>query len=237
MIIFYNSGIHYRNGRVFENYCRMFCQMMAVNLMQIFTFDKNLNMNNNTGLSKLQIFCVLAFFVGCHTSGKMQAQSEKEPQQEVPLTTPQPVPTNPRPDAVSAPTNRYPMALPPVIFYTTVKDYSHFVPVSLSPDKKQIVAYPDIRDVYYQGVLAYPTLLSGGYWLDNRGIDTTTAFLDYTYDAYSRLKQTPTTEELMNHILDNNPILTLYSCSCYRDTATLNDMIRRKDYIYCTKVK
>jgi hypothetical protein len=34
------------------------------------------------------------------------------------------------------------------------------------------------------------------------------AFLDYTYEEYSRLTETPTASELMEHIADISPLLT-----------------------------
>jgi hypothetical protein len=185
------------------------------------------------GLTRTVIICGLFLMIACFPAKR----SPKVPVNESAVTTQQTVQTNPTPDAVSAPTNRYPMALPPVIFYTTKKDYSRYVPVHLAPDKKSILSYPGVGDVYYQGVLAYPSPLIGGFLLDNRGIDTSAAFLDYTYEAYSMLTQTPNTEELMKHILEKNPILSMYSCSCNRDTAVLNDMIRRNDFSWCIKIK
>jgi len=141
-------------------------------------------------------------------------------------------------DAVSGPTNRYPLqAMPPVIIYKTKSDYNRYVPVSLTPDKKTLLSYPAVQDVYYQGALAMPTQLLNGYLLDNRGIDTNSVFLNYTYETYSALTQTPLPEELLKNILADDPIEVLYSCNCGRDTALLNEMIRRNDFYYCVKMK
>lgn len=141
-------------------------------------------------------------------------------------------------DAVSDPTNRYPLhAMPPVIIYKTKANYNMHVPVSLSPDKKTLLSYPAVQDVYYQGALAIPTLLLNGYLLDNRGIDTNSVFLNYTYETYSALTQTPLPEELLKNIFADDPIETLYSCNCGRDTVLLNEMIRRNDFYYCVKMK
>lgn len=82
----------------------------------------------------------------------------------------------------------------------------------LSEDKSKVIGYPDIRDVYYKGELAYPTRLHQGYLLDNRGINQNSAFLNITYKKYSQLSETPSSIELFSMILDNNPFTELYNC-------------------------
>ncbi len=101
---------------------------------------------------------------------------------------------------------------PKVIIYKTTNDYSKLVPVILSDDKKTLVSYPDIRDVYFNGNLAYPTRLHDGYWLDNRGIDKNVAFINMTYEEYSKLKATPSPAELMAMIIDPQPLSIMYNC-------------------------
>jgi hypothetical protein len=127
--------------------------------------------------------------------------------------------------------------LPPVMIYKTKGNYSKYVPVVLSADHTYIITYPDIKDIYYQGSFAYPTPLIGGYFLDNRGIDLEVAFLDYTYEQYQALGQTPQPDELLKHVLFLDPLTELYLCKCERDTALLNDMIRKNDFSKCTQLK
>ncbi|MFA7043907.1 MAG: hypothetical protein WC186_06150 [Bacteroidales bacterium] len=103
-------------------------------------------------------------------------------------------------------------AMAPILIYKTMKDYSQYVPVIMNAEKTKIVTYPDPTDVYYGGKLAYPTPLNNGYFLDNRGIGANVAFLNYTYEAYSRLKTAPTMEQLMNSLLDKSPLLELWNC-------------------------
>lgn len=98
------------------------------------------------------------------------------------------------------------------IVYKTTQDYSQNVPVILSADKKSIASFPAPTDIYYKGVLAYPTKLADGYLLDNRGITENVAFTSYTYEEYSRLKSAPTETELMNKIIDKNPLLEIVNC-------------------------
>ena len=101
---------------------------------------------------------------------------------------------------------------PPCIVYKTKADFFRNVPVILSSDKSRIMSYPDIKDIYYNGKLSYPTVLSNGYLLDNRGIGPEVAFLDYTYEDYSKLNATPPASELMKHLLDKDPLSEMYQC-------------------------
>ena len=130
---------------------------------------------------------------------------------------------------------------PKVIIYKTTKDYSRLVPVLLSDDKKSIVSYPDIKDVYYKGMLAYPTQLNDGFLLDNRGISGNVAFLSLTYDEYSKLTVTPAPGELMKMIIDKQPITIMYNCglrSSFGEVEKeLNMKIDALDFSSFTKIR
>ena len=129
-----------------------------------------------------------------------------------------------------APTKTTHMAGPPVIIYKTKKEYSNNVPVILSADKKMVVSYPGIKDIYTNGKFATPTLLENGYLLDNRGIGPDVAFLTLTYEAYSKLPATPKPDDFMKMILDADPLTEMYNCGTryqYQDLAEeLNKAIR-----------
>ncbi|HLP51846.1 MAG TPA: hypothetical protein VK154_13250 [Chitinophagales bacterium] len=99
----------------------------------------------------------------------------------------------------------------PAIVYKTKADYSKQVPVTLSADKSQIVAYPGIKDINYQGKPAYPFALADGYLLDNRGIGPNSAFLEITYADYAKLNSVPPLDELYKRILDRDPFTEIYN--------------------------
>jgi hypothetical protein len=130
---------------------------------------------------------------------------------------------------------------PKAIIYQTKEDYSKLVPVILSDDKKTIESYPDVKDVYFNGSLAYPTQLHKGYWLDNRGISKNVAFLRLTYEEYSKLPKTPLPDELMKMILDDDPILIMYNCgfrSSYQNIdKELNTKIDADNFTTFIKIK
>ena len=130
---------------------------------------------------------------------------------------------------------------PPVYIYKTRADYSKYVPVVLSSDKKTLISYPAPTDVYINGVLAYPTELADGYLLDNRGINQHSAFLSLTYEQYSKLLKTPTIEELKAKILESDPFTELYYCGTryqYKDLVSeLNQLLKAKDFSKFRKVK
>ena len=130
---------------------------------------------------------------------------------------------------------------PKVVIYQTKKDYSKLVPVMLSDDKQSIESYPDIKDVYFNGSLAYPTPLHKGYWLDNRGININVAFINLTYEEYSKLPHTPLPDELMKMLTDVQPLVSMYSCglrSSYKDIEhELNAKIDADDFSTFNKIK
>ena len=82
--------------------------------------------------------------------------------------------------------------------------------------------------------LALPTLLEGGFWLDNRGINEHVAFLTYTYEEYSRLPKAPSMDELMAHLLDKQPLVDFRVCGRRADyddiVSELNALIRRNGW-------
>lgn len=126
---------------------------------------------------------------------------------------------------------------PPIIIYKTNKDYSKNVPITLSADKTAIMSFPDIRDVYYKEDLAYPTKLTRGFWLDNRGINENSAFLKYTYEEFSQLSETPSVEILYDRIIDKDPFVEMYIIACERDTSEINKIIRSGLKKNCKKIK
>jgi hypothetical protein len=118
---------------------------------------------------------------------------------------------------------------PHAIVYKTVKDYADKVPVIMDKNRVKIVSYPAPSDVYYNGNLAKPAALKNGYLLDNRGINKDVAFLEYTYEEYSQLKEAPSMSELLAKIIDKEPLQIMFDCglrSQYRDEAKeLNQLI------------
>lgn len=124
------------------------------------------------------------------------------------------------------------IAGPPAIVYKTKADYYDKVPITLSEDKTRIISFPAKTDIYYKGELALPTKLNKGYLLDNRGINEDVAFLNITYEAYSRLDMTPPVELLLQMVIDDDPIIEMYNCglrSEYDDIASeLNTLIDKR---------
>ncbi|MBI1307424.1 MAG: hypothetical protein GC181_12540 [Bacteroidetes bacterium] len=101
---------------------------------------------------------------------------------------------------------------PPTMVYKTKKKYYHLVPVILSDDKKTVASYPDPKDVMTDGKPALPTPLKKGYYLDNRGINLNVAFINKTYEEYSKLTELPTPEVMMSWVIDNDPLSELCDC-------------------------
>jgi hypothetical protein len=130
---------------------------------------------------------------------------------------------------------------PKCVVYKTKSDYLRNVPVALSSDKKSIVSFPDVKDVFTNGELAYPSPLESGYLLDNRGIGPDVAFLSYSYEEYSKLPETPSASVLMQHILDPDPLTEMYDCGLrgnFEDPVSeLNSLIKSGNLKDKTRLK
>jgi hypothetical protein len=101
---------------------------------------------------------------------------------------------------------------PPTMVYKTRADYRNLVPVMLSADKTRIIGYPGPNDLADAVEFPIPTKLRGGYWLDNRGISKDVAFLNMTYEAYSKLESLPSVDEMYAWIIDKDPLTALCNC-------------------------
>ncbi|MDY0344118.1 MAG: hypothetical protein RBR28_11125 [Lentimicrobium sp.] len=130
---------------------------------------------------------------------------------------------------------------PRTYIYQTTADYYLQVPVTLSDDKKELHSYPSPGDVYYKGELALPVQLENGFLLDRRGIHPQSAFTKWTYAEYSRLKQTPTQDEIMDMLLDTDPFVSLYDCGPLNKYSNpieeLNAFILANDFSSFRKLK
>ncbi|MDL2221386.1 hypothetical protein LJC35_02395 [Parabacteroides sp. OttesenSCG-928-N08] len=112
--------------------------------------------------------------------------------------------------------------LPQVQIYKTKQDYSRQVPILLNEAKDEIVSYPHPTDLCPGGYCAYPTPLADGFWLDNRGIGASVAFLSYTYEEYAALASPPSQKQLMEAIVDSDPLTELYQCG---SVASFTDLV------------
>ncbi|MFB6342838.1 hypothetical protein ACE1ET_14015 [Saccharicrinis sp. FJH62] len=116
----------------------------------------------------------------------------------------------------------------PLVVYKTKADYSKYVPVLLNDSKDRIISYPAPGDLTFDGDPALPTQLKNGYLLDNMGIGPNTAFTTYTYEEYSAFDHAPSTQELLNHIIDSDPFSELWLCGTrnnFNTTQDINELI------------
>lgn len=132
------------------------------------------------------------------------------------------------------------LATEPFVIYKTKTEYNNLVPVTLNNEKTTITSYPAPSDLFKNGELTLPTPLPNGYLIDNRGIGLNTAFTSFTYEEYSKLRQAPCIEELMNNIIDNDPIVELYDCrehlSIRNDIKKINKLVKN-NIKTCKKLK
>jgi hypothetical protein len=117
-------------------------------------------------------------------------------------------------------------ASPHTLIYKTRKDYSKYVPVELSADKKSVVSYPAPSDVAAMAKLT-PVRLHKHYLMSRSGVSPNTAYLCMTIEAYSRLPQAPSSEELLKMIRDKAPVKDLFDCGKRNELSTkaINELI------------
>ena len=120
----------------------------------------------------------------------------------------------------------------PVIVYKTTHDYLNNVTVQLSKDGKKVTAYPGKLDAIKQN----PIELANGYLLKRMVGD---AVLSLTIEEYalSSINYSPT--DLFNLVIDKNPYLEKFECcECTgKDTAAINDLIRKNQLFKCKDIK
>jgi hypothetical protein len=127
----------------------------------------------------------------------------------------------------------------PLIIYKADKKYANYIPVTLNDEGTKIISYPAPSDIFTDGKLAKPTALKNNYWIDNRGISIHTAFIDYTYEAYSQLNDAPTLEMMYSKIIIKNAITQMYNCGSKNRVINeqlideLNDAIKKNELQLC----
>lgn len=126
----------------------------------------------------------------------------------------------------------------PLIIYKTRSDYFDKVPIIMNERKDIIVSYPSPKDIFINGVLAFPVKLKHGYLVDNRGVNKNTVFTSFTYEEYSKLGTAPGLDVLMKSIIDKDPFIEIYDCGTRSDCKNikeLNKLINSK-FDHCKKL-
>jgi hypothetical protein len=130
---------------------------------------------------------------------------------------------------------------PHVLVYKTSGDYRNNVPVMMSENDSDIVAYPHPGDIKATESTVYPTILKNGYLIDNRGISNHVAFLKLSYSDYAKLDSVPALSTLKSWIIAKNAITEMCDCgdrSGYTDIEKqINDIIDQDSlHTICKKV-
>ena len=99
-----------------------------------------------------------------------------------------------------------------MIYKMKDESYKVLVPVMLSADRSEIIAYPAKQDLLKNNRYTYPTELTKGYFLDNRGINAQTALLKLNYEMYLKLEDGFSSKDLLFQIKNKNPFIELYDC-------------------------
>jgi hypothetical protein len=123
-----------------------------------------------------------------------------------------------------------------VVVYKSKKDFSTFVPIHLSEDKKNIIGYPAKEDLKQLGN-SNAVVLENGYYLDLVGVNLNSVFTSYTLEVYKKINN-PSLEDFKNHIIHLNPFEEMYICSDKHTNTELEQYIKAGALIkYCSKIK
>lgn len=102
-----------------------------------------------------------------------------------------------------------PQATAPVFIYKPKKEeYAQHIMVALDETKTKIASYPSRRDAKAQ----VPDKLGYGFFLDKTGIKTNMVVLKYTIQEWVAMDPTPSQEDMLQNILDDQPFEEIYYC-------------------------
>lgn len=126
----------------------------------------------------------------------------------------------------------------PQIIYKTNKDYSRNVPIFMNKEKTKITGFPAPSDLIVNGELQTPLKLDNNFLYDRRGVSLNTVYIKMTFEDYSKLEKAPSNLDLMNMIIEKNPMVELYSCPQLKpgeDVEKLNKLVN-SGFPECVKI-
>lgn len=167
-------------------------------------------MHSYTTLILAAAFAVCA--CSCHSSKQNQttALTELPPQIDGITETPEPIKPGTKIDVPSH----------SVIFKADSR-YACNVPVSVTPLGNAVIFVPSPS-----AAKAAPVRLADGYWLATMPIGQQSIFTDYSYEAYSQLKQQPSAGEMLGHVIDGaRPSVIVQLPEEMTDTVAINRLI------------
>lgn len=120
--------------------------------------------------------------------------------------------------------------MPRAVAYRMSGDYADNVPVTLAADGS-LQSYPAPSDIHES---LRPIPLSGGWWLDRRGVSARSVFTRYTYAGYAALEEAPSPAQLLEAVIPGARVtsvvtLPMTTQEAVADTAAVNAALKRLD--------
>lgn len=97
-------------------------------------------------------------------------------------------------------------AMPSAVAYRMSGEYADNVAITLSPDGRRIVSYPDPTDLTDAST---PVPIGDGWYLSRCGISAGSVFTRYTYAAYRALEAPPSPETLMDSVIPGARVVAI----------------------------
>ncbi len=105
-------------------------------------------------------------------------------------------------------------------------DYADKVAVTLDSNGK-LTYFPAPSDI---SEASAPTSLGNGWWLNNQGISANSVFTKYTFEEYSKLPSTPSTQQLKDAIISGAKVTNMIQLPY--SIGEVNDNLQEaKDYV------
>lgn len=98
-------------------------------------------------------------------------------------------------------------ALPKATAFKMNGDYSNNVAVTLGPDGR-LLYFPAPTDIRENSA---PYDLGNGWWLNRQGLSSNSVFTKWTFKEYSKLKNAPSPQEIMDAIIPGSGVTEMIS--------------------------
>lgn len=122
-------------------------------------------------------------------------------------------------------------AIPKAVAFRMSGNYAQNLPLNLNPDGT-LASFPAPSDITPSSA---PLPLEGGWWLDSRGVTSSTVFSRYTLEEYSGMKETPSPGVLLESIIPGAHVtqieyLPMSPVEAQADTCAVNTYLRTHTY-------
>lgn len=135
----------------------------------------------------IPLLCIVSMAAGCSKKSTDAAQAQPETPEQLQIA--------------SSPLS----SMPKATAFKMSGDYADNVAVTLNSDGT-LLYYPAPSDITSNSA---PYALGDGWYLNRQGVSSNSVFTKWTFEEYSRMKQTPTRREIMDAIIPGAKVIEM----------------------------